>query len=79
MLTRENAGQVLSCEIKDVEVLMLLSETESNIRSGINGKPAPGPHAVGDPVHVEKSFVRNLGDLMIACKRDDSAKEKSVN
>ena len=48
---------------------MLLSETESYIRAGIHGESAFEPRAVGDPVHVEKSFVRNLGDLMIAFQR----------
>lgn len=63
MLTGETTGQVLSCEINFSEVLMLLSETESHTRSGGYGKPAFGPRAVVDPVHVETSSVRNLGDL----------------
>lgn len=29
------------------------------------GEPVIRPYAVGDPAHVEKSFVRNLGDLVI--------------
>lgn len=57
---------------------MLLSETESYIRAGIHGKPAFEPRAVGDPVHVEKSFVRNLGDLTIALQKGRFMKEKSI-
>lgn len=42
---------------------MLLSEAEDHADPGAIGEPVIGPCAVGDPVHVEKSFVRNPGDL----------------
>lgn len=57
---------------------MLLSETESYIRVGENGKSISGPRAVGDPEHVEKSYVRNLRDLVVALMtRGRFMKEKS--
>jgi hypothetical protein len=37
-----------------------------NIRSCEIGLPGRKPRAVGDPMHVETSFVRNLGDLIRA-------------
>ena len=43
---------------------MLLSDAEDKIRKHDNGECFSEPHAVGDPVHVEKSFVRNLGGLI---------------
>ena len=45
---------------------MLLSEAESHTRTGEKGEPTSGPRAVGDPVHVKTSSVRNLGDLTAA-------------
>jgi hypothetical protein len=42
---------------------MLLSETENNNGADANRRACNIPCAVGDPMHVEKSTVRNLGGL----------------
>jgi hypothetical protein len=39
---------------------------EDNIISRAIRRAGDGPRAVGDPMHVETSFVRNLGDLIRA-------------
>ena len=39
---------------------------EDNIICRAIWRAGDGPRAVGDPMHVETSFVRNLGDLIRA-------------
>jgi len=63
VLTGDPTGTVLSCEINKIGVQMLLSETESNKERCDVWQVSYLPRAVGDPSHVETSFVRNLGDL----------------
>ncbi len=55
---------VLSCETGFSKVLIFFAYGEGNIISCDEGRVWDGPCAVGDPMRVEKSFVRNLGGLM---------------
>ncbi len=55
---------VLSCETGISKVLIFFRCGEGNIISGDEWRVWDGPCAVGDPMRVEKSFVRNLGGLM---------------
>ncbi len=55
---------VLSCETGISKVLIFFRCGEGNIISCDEWRVWDGPCAVGDPMRVEKSFVRNLGDLM---------------
>ncbi len=55
---------VLSCETGFSEVLIFFRCGEGNIISCVGRRVWDGPCAVGDPMRVEKSFVRNLGGLM---------------
>lgn len=43
---------------------MLLSEAEDHADASTIGRARIRPCAVGDPMHVEKSFVRNPGGLV---------------
>ncbi len=58
-------GWVLSCETGLSEVLIHFSY-EKATSSQARRRAWDGPRAVGDPMHVETSFVRNLGDLIPA-------------
>ena len=55
---------VLSCETGISKVLIFFRCGEGNIISCDEWRVWDGPCAVGDPMRVEKSFVRNLGGLM---------------
>ena len=55
---------VLSCETGISKVLIFFRCGEGNIISCDEWRVWDGPCAVGDPTRVEKSFVRNLGDLV---------------
>ncbi len=55
---------VLSCETGISKVLISFCYGEGNIISCDEWRVWDGPCAVGDPMRVEKSFVRNLGGLM---------------
>ena len=55
---------VLSCETGISKVLIFFWFGEGNIISCDEWRVWDEPRAVGDPMHVEKSFVRNLGGLM---------------
>ncbi len=55
---------VLSCETGFFKVLIFFGYGEGNIISCDEWRVWDGPCAVGDPMRVEKSFVRNLGGLM---------------
>ena len=55
---------VLSCETGISKVLIFFCCGEGNIISCAEWRVWDGPRAVGDPMHVETSFVRNLGGLM---------------
>ncbi len=55
---------VLSCETGFFKVLIFFAYGEGNIISCDEWRVWDGPCAVGDPMRVEKSFVRNLGGLM---------------
>ena len=57
-------GWVLSCETGFSEVSMPFCCPEDNIVPCEEWRVWDGPRAVGDPMHVETSFVRNLGGLM---------------
>ncbi len=57
-------GWVLSCETGFFEVPIRFWRGEGNIAPGEEWRAWDGPCAVGDPMHVETSFVRNLGGLM---------------
>ena len=57
-------GWVLSCETGFSEVSMPFCWPEDNIVPCEEWRAWDGPRAVGDPMHVETSFVRNLGDLV---------------
>ncbi len=59
-------GWVLSCETGFSKVLIFFGYGEGNIISCDEWRVWDGPRAVGDPMHVETSFVRNLGDLVRA-------------
>lgn len=48
---------------------MLLSEAEDHVGAGVIGRACVGPCAVEDPEHVEKSSVRNPGDLVSVRRR----------
>ena len=43
---------------------MLLTKTEDHVGPNVTGEFGTRPCAVGDPVHVEKSFARNPGGLV---------------
>ena len=60
---------VLSCETGISKVLIFFRCGEGNIISCDEWRVWDGPCAVGDPMRVEKSFVRNLGDLTRARTR----------
>ncbi len=76
-------GWVLSCETGFSEVLIFFWLGEGNIIACEEWRAWNGPCAVVDPMHVETSFVRNLGGLMppAAAKRSrasgGSSKERS--
>jgi len=55
---------VLSCETGISKVPIFFRCGEGNIISCDEWRVCDGPCAVGDPMRVEKSFVRNLGGLM---------------
>ena len=57
---------VLSCETGISKVLIFFCCGEGNIISCAEWRVWDGPCAVGDPMRVETSFVRNLGDLVRA-------------
>ncbi len=54
--------------------------SEDNIISRAIWRAGDGPRAVGDPMHVETSFVRNLGGLMspAAAKRSRASRGSSI-
>ena len=54
--------------------------SEDNIIFRAIWRAGDGPRAVGDPMHVETSFVRNLGDLMLpaAAKRSRASRGSSI-
>ncbi len=56
-------GWVLSCETGLSEVPIHFTY-EKATSSQARWRAWDGPRAVGDPMHVEMSFVRNLGDLI---------------
>jgi len=56
-------GWVSSCETGLSEVPIHFSD-EKATSSRTQWRVWDGPRAVGDPMHVETSFVRNLGDLV---------------
>ena len=58
-------GWVLSCETGLSEVPIHFTY-EKATSSQARWRAWDGPRAVGDPMHVETSFVRNLGDLIPA-------------
>ena len=58
-------GWVLSCETGLSEVPIHFAY-EKATSSQARWRAWYGPRAVGDPMHVETSFVRNLGDLIRA-------------
>ncbi len=55
---------VLSCETGISKVLIFFRYGEGNIISCDEWRVWDGPCAVGDPMRVEKSLLRNLGGLM---------------
>ena len=60
-------GWVLSCEtgvFSEVPIFFFLRE--GNTAPGEEWRAWDEPRAVVDPMHVETSFVRNLGDLIAA-------------
>ncbi len=48
---------------------MLLWDVEDHADTGVIGEPVFRSCAAGDPVHAEKFFVRNLGDLINVRRR----------
>ncbi len=57
-------GWVLSCETGRIPRCRSRSAEEKATSSRARWRARDGPRAVGDPMHVETSFVRNLGGLM---------------
>jgi hypothetical protein len=48
-------------EFRGADLVLLKRRQHPPLRNGLAGEE---PRAVGDPMHVETSFVRNLGDLI---------------
>ncbi len=73
-------GWVLSCETGFSEVLIFFWFGEGNIIACEEWRALDEPRAVGDPMHVETSFVRNLGGLMppAAAKRSRVCRGSSI-
>ena len=61
-LTGGSAGPVLSCDIKELGVPMLLPYAEGKIGGGAILRVLVGPRAVRDPEHAWTFSARNLGD-----------------
>ncbi len=55
--------------------------SEDNIIPRAIWRAGDGPRAVGDPMHVETSFVRNLGGLMLpaAAMRSRASRGSSMS
>ncbi len=70
-------GWVLSCETGRIPRCRSCSVVEKATSSMRKWLACDGPCAVGDPMHVETSFVRNLGDLTraLAFARAGSGRE----
>ncbi len=59
-------GWVLSCETVLSEVPIHFTYEKATSSHALERRAWDGPRAVGDPMHVETSFDRNLGDLIPA-------------
>ena len=62
--TGETTGWVSSCETGRIPRCRSSSLTRRQHPPRANGLRMEEPRAVGDPMHVETSFVRNLGGLI---------------